>query len=103
MVDQDSDLSFLRASPIGDDPQLLAELHGALAESVERQIDLLSRARCDGNWHIAAARLEGLAASFGVGQLAELAEEAACAAPGDPVVIAALRDYYQGLVASLSN
>lgn len=103
MVDYDSDLSFLRASPIGDDPVLLAELQSALAESVERQVDLLSRARCDGNWNIAAARLQGLAASFGVSQLAALAEEASQAAPGDPVIITALRGYYLTLITPRSS
>ncbi|MEM1131775.1 MAG: Hpt domain-containing protein [Pseudomonadota bacterium] len=103
MAEHDSDLSFLRASSIGDDPALLKELQSALAQSVAHQVDLLSRARCDGNWHMAAARLEGLAASFGVDRLAILAKEASHSAPGDPVIVNQLRDYCAHLHASLTE
>lgn len=103
MADYDSDLSFLRASPIGDDQDLLVELQNALTQSVERQVDLLSRSRCDGNWHMAIARLEGLAASFGIAQLADLAEEARQSAPGDPVILTALQNYHATLAKSVSD
>jgi hypothetical protein len=46
-----------------------------------------NRARCDGNWHVAAMRLKGLAASFNAEPLLPLTEEAIEAAPGDPVVV----------------
>lgn len=75
------------AAVAGDDPTLLAELRNAFIESLDRQIDLLRRSRCDGNWRVAAMRLKGLAASFNVGPLMVLAEQALDAAPGDPVVI----------------
>ena len=75
------------AAAAGDDPALLAELRGAFVESLEHQVDLLSRARCDGNWNVAAMRLKGLAASFHAERLIELAEEALDSAPGEPVVI----------------
>ncbi|WOE73937.1 Hpt domain-containing protein [Alterisphingorhabdus coralli] len=103
MAEYHSDFSLLRGSPLGDDPALIEELHSALADSVGRQVDLLARARCDGNWHIAAARLAGLAASFGVDQLAALASEAESAAPGDPVIIAKLRAYLAELRAALAQ
>ncbi len=72
---------------VGDDPALVAELRNAFLESAKRQIDLLSRARCDANWEYSAWRLKGLAASFGAMHILELAEEAATSAPGEPVVL----------------
>jgi HPt (histidine-containing phosphotransfer) domain-containing protein len=75
------------AAAAGDDPALLRELRAAFVESVERQQDLLSRARCDGNWTMAAMRLKGLAASFHAAELIDLAEEALRGAPGDPVIV----------------
>ena len=72
---------------VGDNPGLIEELHGAFIDSARRQVDLLSRARCDANWQYAAWRLKGLAASFGATAVIDLAEEAANSAPGEPVVI----------------
>lgn len=71
----------------GDDGALFAELREAFAESVARQLDLLRRSRCDGNWEMSALRLKGIAASFHAEPLLELAEEALTGAPGDPVVL----------------
>lgn len=75
------------AAAAGGDEQLFYELRQAFVESLARQIDLLGRARCDGNWEIAALRLKGLAASFQVWPLIALAEEALDSAPGDPVIL----------------
>jgi len=75
------------AAVTGDDPALFVELRKAFVESAQRQLDLLGRARCDGNWQIAALRLRGLAASFHVAPLMALAEEAADAVPGEPGVL----------------
>lgn len=77
------------AAAAGDDPHLLAELRDAFVESAERQLDLLKRARCDGNWQVAAMRLKGLAASFNAEELLLAAENALVSAPGEP---AAVRD-----------
>ncbi len=71
----------------GRDPALFAELRAAFGESLDRHLDLLKRARCDGNWTIAAQRLKGLAASFHAGELIDLADEAVAAAPGEPTVV----------------
>lgn len=79
------------AAAVGDDAALIADLRHAFLESAERQIDLLARARCDANWHLAAWRLKGLAASFGVSGLMVLADEAAASAPGDPRILRRLR------------
>ena len=71
----------------GDDPALIAELRAAFIESGTRQVDLLSRSRCDANWQYSCYRIKGLAASFGVSELIELADEAMAGAPGDPVIV----------------
>ena len=81
------------AAAAAEDDALLAELRAAFADSVDRQIDLLRRARCDGNWNVAALRLKGLAASFHAGELIDLAEEALVSAPGEPVVLRKLDTY----------
>lgn len=79
------------AAAAGHDPELVRELRAAFIESAERQMDLLGRARCDGNWHVAALRLKGLAASFHAEGLIDLAEEALDGAPGDPAILRRLR------------
>lgn len=79
------------AAAAGHDPELVRELRAAFIESAERQVDLLGRARCDGNWHVAALRLKGLAASFHAEGLINLAEEALDGAPGDPAIRRRLR------------
>lgn len=75
------------AAAAGDDPQLLAELRASFVESLSQQIDLLKRARCDGNWEVAAQRLKSLGASFHAPALVELAQIALDSAPGDPSVV----------------
>lgn len=86
------------AAAAGEDPALLAELRVAFAESVARQLDLLRRARCDGNWNVAAMRLRGLAASFHAEALIALAEEAINAAPGEPTVLRRIDAYHRDFV-----
>ena len=75
------------AAAAGDDPALLAELRAAFVESLAQQVDLLGRARCDGNWEVAALRLKGLGSSFHSLELVELAAEALDSAPGDPAIV----------------
>lgn len=79
------------AAAAGHDPDLVRELRAAFIESAERQVDLLSRSRCDGNWEVAAMRLKGLAASFHADGLLALAEQALDSAPGDPLVLRRLQ------------
>jgi HPt (histidine-containing phosphotransfer) domain-containing protein len=88
------------AAAAGDDPALFAELRLAFIESLETQIDLLKRARCDGNWTVAAMRLKGLAASFHAEGLIGLAEEALDSAPGEPVVIRKLEKFVSEFASS---
>jgi hypothetical protein len=81
------------AAAAGGDPILMDELRQAFAESVARQVDLLDRSRCDGNWLVAAMRLKGLAASFHSYRLLVLADNALDAAPGEPTVVRRLKAY----------
>ena len=87
------DLDATLAAAAGNDPALLMELRSAFLESVARQVDLLGRARCDGNWRIAAMRLKGLAASFHAEELMALAEATIEAAPGEPTVVRKLQRF----------
>ena len=75
------------SAAVGTDFALIADLRRAFIESAERQLDLLSRARCDANWIMAALRLKGLCASFGVNDMMALADEALEGASNDPVVL----------------
>ena len=81
------------AAAAGGDAVLFEELRASLLESVARQVDLLERARCDGNWNLAAMRLKGLAASFHSRALLDLADEALEAAPGEPTVVRRLKAF----------
>lgn len=77
---------YLNAA-IGDDPAAARELRASFAAGARELADLMRRARCDANWHIAAERLKGLAATFGVIPLIEMAEAAMEGAPGDPAIL----------------
>ena len=94
------------AAAAGYDPELVRELRAAFIESAERQIDLLARSRCDGNWQVAAMRLKGLAASFHADELQAAAEHALNSAPGEPFVIReieAIRDKVPGFTGTISD
>jgi hypothetical protein len=93
MAYEAGELDATLAAAAGDDAGLFAELRAAFAESVARQLDLLRRSRCDGNWQVAAMRLKGLAASFHASPLLELAEEALDGAPGDPSVLRRIQTF----------
>lgn len=95
MAYESGSLDATIAAAAGEDAALVAELRAAFLESVGRQIDLLGRARCDGNWRISAMRLKGLAASFHAEQLMKLADEALQAAPGEPTIVRALRRFVE--------
>ena len=87
MVQVAGDFDATLAAAAGEDAALFAELRAAFVESLTLQIDLLRRARCDGNWHVAAMRLKGLGASFHAPDLVRLAEQALDGAPGEPGVL----------------
>lgn len=87
----DFDATILAAA--GENVALLGELRAEFGESVERNIDLLRRSRCDANWRQAAQRLHSLGASFRATELVSLSEEAVDGAPGDPVIIRKLEHF----------
>jgi len=89
MVHESGALDATIAAAAGNDPTLMGELREAFLDSAARQLDLLRRSRCDGNWNVAAMRLKGLAASFHAEELLAAAENALASAPGEP---AAIRD-----------
>jgi hypothetical protein len=92
MVHDPGALRSALAAAVGDDPGLVAELRAAFLDSATRVVEMLAGSRCDGNWRMAALRLQGLAASFGALELMRLAEQAAQGAPGDPVVLRCIRN-----------
>ena len=87
MAFENGALDATLAAAAGDDPALMHELRLAFVESAEKQLDLLKRSRCDGNWHVAAMRLKGLAASLHSDELLDAAENALTSAPGEPTAI----------------
>ncbi len=87
MAHEAGDFDATLAAAAGADAALLVELRTAFVDSLTHQIDLLRRARCDGNWHVAAMRLRGLGASFHAPELVKLAEQALDGAPGEPGVL----------------
>ncbi len=80
----------------GNDPELHAELLACFSDSLNAQIDLLKRSRCDGNWIVASQRLNSLGASFHSEELVQLAAEALDSAPGDPVILRKLSTLSEG-------
>ena len=75
------------SAAFGDDPAMALDLRSAFAGGARDLSDLMRRSRCDANWEMAAIRLKGLAATFGIIPLIELAEAAIEGAPGDPAVL----------------
>ncbi|HVR89598.1 MAG TPA: Hpt domain-containing protein [Novosphingobium sp.] len=100
MVYEAGALDATLAAAAGEDLALFAELRLAFTESLARQVDLLRRARCDGNWQVAAMRLKGLAASFHAEQLILLAEEALDSAPGEPGIVRRLQAFLDDFAAA---
>ncbi len=85
----------------GDDAVLFHELRAAFVDSARSQVDLLERARCDGNWQITARRLKSLAATFHATELMALADQTLESAPGDPVIVRRLRGLLDDLEPSI--
>jgi histidine phosphotransfer protein HptB len=78
------------AAAVGDEPGLIAELRLAFSESATRALVAMEEAGDRAAWRTAAARLRGLAASFGAVRLMALAAEAGEATPGDTLILARL-------------
>lgn len=75
------------ADAVGRDARLAQDLRLAFLDGAQRHADYMRRARCDANWQISAWRLKGLSATFGMSDLATLADEAALGVPGDPGIL----------------
>ncbi len=93
MLHENGTMEATLAAAAGSDPALMAELRVAFSDSLAGHIDLLKRARCDGNWEMAALRLKGLAAGFHADGLIELADLARDGPPGEPTVIRRLEAF----------
>lgn len=78
------------AAALGDEPTLIAELRVAFVGSAERAISAIESADDAAGWTHGAARLKGLAASFGAVRLMALASEAADT-PHDAEMVRKLR------------
>ena len=65
------------AAAVGDEPALIGELRGAFLHSAQAHVSAMSRATALGDWQVAAMRLHGLAASFGVRRVMDAAVAAA--------------------------
>ncbi len=75
---------------VGDAPALIAELRVAFVESADSAVQALEQAKSDAEWRDAAARLTGLAASFGAVRLMAMANRAATL-PHDAPTLAKLK------------
>lgn len=84
-------ISSTLAAAVGDEPGLIAELRMAFAESVDRAVVVLGAAETRDDWIAAAARLKGLAASFGAVRMMALAEQAAAGGCPDPALLRKIR------------
>lgn len=100
MVYQSGALDATLAAAAGEDAALFVELRAAFIDSLSRQVDLLRRSRCDGNWQVAAMRLRGLAASFHAEPLMMLADQALEGAPGDPSVVRRMQIFLEEFAAA---
>ncbi|THD35176.1 MAG: Hpt domain-containing protein [Sphingomonas sp.] len=78
------------AAAVGDEPALIAELRVAFVDSAERAIATIENAADAAGWALGAARLKGLAASFGAVRLMALASDAACM-PHDAAMLRKLK------------
>lgn len=78
------------AAAVGEERELVAELRLAFLEGAERCLDRMDHTGDRFEWREAAARLRGLAASFGAVRLMALAEGAMHAGP-DEAMLAKLR------------
>lgn len=85
------------AAAVGDDPALQAELRRAFLESARRQLDAMREAAGGEEWRVAAWRLKGLAASFGVEDMMMLCEAASTARKPDPDLLRRIERALDGI------
>jgi HPt (histidine-containing phosphotransfer) domain-containing protein len=75
------------AAAVGDDPGLIADLRLAFMDSAARSLTAMEGASDPEAWRTAAARLRGLAASFGAVRLMALAVEAGAGSGPDVALL----------------
>ncbi|MDP1026111.1 Hpt domain-containing protein [Sphingomonas sp. KR1UV-12] len=85
------------AATVGDDPALIVELRLAFVSSAEKALSAMEKAEDLDTWRTSAARLRGLAASFGAVRLMALAAGAVDGRMGDQQMLAKLRRAVQRL------
>ncbi len=90
------------AAAVGDDSDLIDELRNAFLASAQRHVSALHNAVNDQQWQVAAWRLKGLAASFGVTDLMAIAHQAAEGAPFDKNLLERIDRSIAGFSTSLS-
>ena len=79
------------AAAVGDEPVLIAELRLAFVDSAQRALAAMEDAGDVDSWRAAAARLRGLAASFGAVRLMALAAKAIDGRPGNAALLSKIR------------
>ncbi len=92
---QPGSLDSLLAESVGDDPAMMAELRALFLASATMHVAAMSAASAVQPWRDEALRLQGLAASFGMTALMDVAARAACAGP-DPLLLDAVADALAG-------
>lgn len=80
------------AAAVGYEPALADDIATAFRDGVAKHRAALGGARDAAAWTAAAARLEGLAASFAARALMGAAASARIAVPGDPRVLSRIDD-----------
>lgn len=84
-------LNKLLAESLGDDSAAAAELRALFLASATQHVATLSQAVAIDPWRHEALKLQGLAASFGMTDLMDVAARAAHAGP-DPLLLDAVAD-----------
>lgn len=84
-------LDHILAEAVGGDSAVALELRALFLASATMHVAALSQATTVPHWRDEALKLQGLAASFGITSLMEVAARAAGAGP-DPLLLDALAD-----------
>jgi len=87
MVYDPGALEAALSAAVGEEPALIADLRSAFFTAAGQHLDALRAAPDAVGWRLAAARLNGLAASFGAVRLMAVAAQAMRADRVDPVLL----------------
>lgn len=89
MLFQPGSLDHLLAEAVGGDGAVASELRALFLASATAHVAAMSKPAGIEHWRDEALKLQGLAASFGMIALMEVASRAACAGP-DPLLLDAV-------------